>query len=166
VAFRSSYATWLGWLAPLGTPLLFVLGSVPLDGVIDESLLIGQERFEGWLEGGVEAWKGAGSPAVSTQMVGAAGVRDLAGEGATLVDVREPDEYAVGHIPGAIQIPLGTLQANLERIPRDRPAVTYCAMGERSASAASILERNGFAAVRNLEGGIEAWCAAGQRVAV
>jgi rhodanese-related sulfurtransferase len=99
-------------------------------------------------------------------MVDAAGVRDLAGEGATLVDVREPDEYAAGHISGAIQIPLGTLQANLDRIPRDRPAVTYCTMGERSASAASILERNGFAAVRNLVGGIEAWLAAGQRVAV
>lgn len=173
VAFRSSYATWLGWLAPLGTPLLFVLPSVGrgpspdlLDGVIDESLLIGQERFAGWLEGGVEAWKSAGLPAVSTQMVGAAGVRDLAGQDATLVDVREPDEYAAGHIPGAIQIPLGTLQANLERIPRDRPVITYCAAGERSTSAASILERNGFAAVRNLEGGIEAWRAAGQRVAV
>ena len=166
VAFRSSYATWLGWLAPLGTPLLFVLGSVRLDGVIDESLLIGQERFAGWLEGGLGVWESAGLPVVSTQMVDATGVRDLAGDGATLVDVREPDEYAAGHIPGAIQMPLGTLQANLERIPRDRPAVTYCAMGERSASAASILERGGFAAVRNLDGGIEAWLAAGQRIAV
>ena len=48
-AFRGVYATWLGWLAPADTPLLFVTGDVPLQPVIDESLLVGYERFAGWL---------------------------------------------------------------------------------------------------------------------
>jgi len=172
-AFRSSYATWLGWLVPLGTPLLFVLppgqldpGSGLLGAVIDESLLIGQERFAGALEGGVEAWERAGLPLQALNVVDPRSAQEAIAQGAALVDIREPDEHGGGHIPGAIHIPLGTLQAHLDHLPRNRPVLTYCAKGERSTTASSILERNGFADVRNLEGGIEAWRATGQRVAV
>jgi rhodanese-related sulfurtransferase len=166
IAFRPAYATWLGWLVPLGTPLLFVTGSAPVDSVVDESLLIGQERLAGRLEGGVEAWERAGMPLKVLSVIDTAAARGLASEGATLIDVREPDEYADGHIPGAIHVPLGRLQAHLEGVPRDRPVLTYCAMGERSTTAASTLERSGFAEVRNLKGGMDAWRATGQRVAV
>jgi rhodanese-related sulfurtransferase len=168
-AFRPSYATWLGWLAPLGTPLLFVLpdaGEGLLDAVVDESLLVGQERFVGWLEGGMEAWERAGLPLRALPRVEAEAAREVAAEGVTVVDVREPDEYESGHVSGALSIPLGRLQGELGRVPRGRPVLTYCAMGERSTTAASVLERNGFADVQNLEGGIEAWRAAGQQVTV
>lgn len=165
-AFRSSYATWLGWLVPPGTPLLFVLDSAPLERVIDESLLIGQERFVGWLEGGMEAWARAGLPLKTLARPGPEAARGLMSEGATVLDVREPDEFAAGHIAGALHIPLGRLQEELARVPRGRPVLTYCAMGERSTTASSILERSGFEDVRNLEGGIGAWRAAGERMAL
>lgn len=172
-AFRSSYATWLGWLVPLGTPLLFVLPSVGqgpspdlLDAVIDESLLVGHERFAGFLEGGVEAWGRAGLPLTSLPVITPQAARDILSEGATPIDVREPDEFGGGHVPGALHVPLGHLQQELDRIPRDRALIAYCGHGERSTTASSILERNGFADVRNLEGGMDAWRATGQRVAV
>ncbi len=165
-AFRSSYATWLGWLVPLGMPLLFVPGEAPLEHVIDESLLIGQERFVGWLEGGMEAWERAGLPVRTLPRAKPGVARELVSDGAAVVDVREPDEYAAGHISGALHIPLGRLQAEVARVPRDRPVLTYCAMGERSTTGASLLERAGFVDVRNLEGGMGAWRAAGQPVRV
>jgi len=165
-AFRSSYATWLGWLVPLGTPLLFVLGRAPLDTVIDESLLIGHERFAGFLEGGVEAWEVAGLPLKTLSIIDSRAAREMLSDGATPIDVREPDEFGGGHVPGALHVPLGRLQQELDRLPRDRPLVAYCGHGERSTTASSILERNGFADVRNLEGGMDAWRATGQRVAV
>jgi rhodanese-related sulfurtransferase len=165
IAFREAYATWLGWLVPLGTPLLFVLGEMPIEQVIDESLLIGQERFAGRLEGGMEAWERVGLAVRALPGARPDAARQLVSDGATAVDVREPDEYAAGHISGALHIPLGRLQSELARVTRDRPVLTYCAMGERSTTAASLLERAGFD-VRNLEGGIEAWRAAGQRVSV
>jgi len=166
-ALRPSYATWLGWLVPLGTPLLFVLpGPRLLDTVIDESLLIGQERFAGWLQGGIQTWAQAGLPLRPLAAIGPGAAQGLVREGAALLDVREAGEYASGHIPGAVHVPLGELQSQLDRVPRDRPLIAYCGHGERSASASSILERAGYQQVHNLAGGMDAWRASGQRVAV
>ncbi len=74
-----------------------------------------------------------------------------------LVDVREPWEFELARIPGAVLLPLGELPARLAEVPRGRPLVTMCHHGVRSAAAAALLRRAGFAAVRNLTGGIEAW---------
>ncbi len=159
--FRDSYATWLGWLVPPETPLLFATNGVPLERVIDESLLVGYERFAGWLAGGIAAWLEAGLPSHEIQSVGAAQARKALLDGVAFLDVREPGEFASGHIEGAIHIPLGELESRLDRLPRDRPITTYCGHGERSTTAASILERLGFPDVRNLSGGITAWREAG-----
>ena len=164
--FRSSYATWLGWLVPLGTPLLFVTDDVPLENVLNETLLVGQERFVGWLGSGIAAWEAAGLPLQSMEVIDAATARGMIGEGAAALDVREMGEFASGHVQGAIHVPLGSLQQRLDDVPRDRLVVTYCGMGERSTSAASILERAGFRPVLNLKGGIRTWKEAGYEVAV
>ncbi|HWQ27534.1 MAG TPA: MBL fold metallo-hydrolase [Dehalococcoidia bacterium] len=71
--FRESYATWLGWLVPGETALLFVTDAVPLDRVLEESLLVGYEHFAGWLGGGIEAWAAAGKPVGRTELVDASG---------------------------------------------------------------------------------------------
>lgn len=173
ISYREAYATWLGWLAPLGTPLLFVLNSVGrapspevLERVIEESLLVGHERFSGWLEGGIEAWRAAGLPLLSMQLIDPQEARRQILDGAAVIDVREPDEYASGHIEGATHLPLGSLAERLDSLPRDRPIVTSCAMGERSTTAASLLERAGFGPLLNLRGGIAAWREAGQPLRV
>jgi hydroxyacylglutathione hydrolase len=132
--------------------------------VIDESLLIGHESFAGWLEGGLEAWERSGLPVRALPQPTPEAAREAVAAGATVIDVREPDEYAAGHIEEALPIPLGRLQGELARVPRDRPVLTYCAMGERATTAASILERGGFEDVRNLDGGFNAWRRSGQKV--
>ena len=85
-------------------------------------------------------------------------------EGATSLDVREPDEYRAGHLDAALHIPLGMLRANIDRVPRDRPLVVYCGHGERASTAASVLEAFGFHDLVNLDGGIGAWQDAGYPV--
>jgi rhodanese-related sulfurtransferase/glyoxylase-like metal-dependent hydrolase (beta-lactamase superfamily II) len=163
-AFRDSFATWLGWLAPADARLLFVLGDAPLERVIDESLLVGQESFAGYLAGGIEAWREAGLPLESLPVLDVDEAQRLA-DGATILDVREPAEFESGRIDGAINVPVGQLRDNLERLPRGRPVITYCGMGERSTSASSILERAGYEGVSNLGGGMDAWREAGLPVA-
>jgi hydroxyacylglutathione hydrolase len=163
-AFRPSYATWLGWLAPEGARLFFVLGEAPLDAVIDESLLVGYEAFGGYLEGGVDAWQRAGLPVATTPVLDAVTTHTLIDGGAAVLDVREATEYESGHIAGAVNVPVGSLGANLDRVPRGRPVVAYCGMGERSTSAASILEGAGFEDVSNLAGGMITWRQAGMPV--
>lgn len=72
--------------------------------------------------------------------------------GAKVVDVRTPGEFARGAFPGAVNIPLGALAGRLGEIPKGRPVVLYCASGMRSASAARVLRRAGYADVVNAGG--------------
>lgn len=69
--------------------------------------------------------------------------RALVAEGATLLDVRTPGEYASGHADGALNIPIGELAGRLQEVPADRPVVVYCASGVRSAKAAGQLRKAG-----------------------
>ncbi len=75
---------------------------------------------------------------------------------AIILDVREPSEWAQGHIPGAIHIPLQQVPARIDELPKDRIVVCQCASGGRSASAARFLEQAGFQAT-NMVGGIMQW---------
>jgi adenylyltransferase/sulfurtransferase len=75
----------------------------------------------------------------------------------TLLDVREPHEWAVRRIDGATLVPLGDLPARLGELDPRRPIVAYCQRGSRSRRAAEVLRAAGFADVRSLTGGIERW---------
>jgi sulfur dioxygenase len=81
------------------------------------------------------------------------------GEGLQIVDVREADEFAgaLGHIAGARLLPLGELERRAGELSKDRPVVTVCRSGARSAQAASILRKLGFEKVANLAGGMLRW---------
>ena len=158
--FRDSYAVWLGWLVPEDAALLFVTDDVPIEPVVEESLLVGYERFAGWLAGGMASWPGR--PVEHIALVEPRAARSALRDGAFALDVREPDEYARGHIDGALHIPLGDLQSRVDEVPGDRPVVVYCGHGERASSAVSLLERAGLDQVSNLNGGFEAWMDAGR----
>ncbi len=77
-----------------------------------------------------------------------------------LLDVREPHEWAIAHIAGATLVPLRTIPARVQDIPRDRTIVVYCHHGMRSRMAGEFLVDQGFGDVINLAGGIDAWSAA------
>ncbi len=74
---------------------------------------------------------------------------DLVKQGAIILDVRSKGEYQGGHIKGSINIPVDTLNNNLSKLKKDKPIITCCASGMRSASAKSILKSNGFTEVHN-----------------
>lgn len=76
-----------------------------------------------------------------------------------LIDVREPHEHAAASIEGAQLIPLGTLEGELHRLPRDRDILIHCKSGMRSARAVKLLLDHGFTRVKNVAGGIDAWMA-------
>jgi rhodanese-related sulfurtransferase len=84
--------------------------------------------------------------------------------GAYLLDVRQPDEYAGGHVPGAVLLPLGELAGRIDDVPRDEHVYVICQSGARSARAVGHLLSTGRAAT-NVAGGIKAWIDEGQPVA-
>jgi hydroxyacylglutathione hydrolase len=84
---------------------------------------------------------------------------------ALVLDVREPEEYAHGHIPGAMNVAQADLASRLEELPRDRLILTICRSGSRSLRAAQFLEQADFHRVASVKGGTEAWLAAGKQLA-
>jgi rhodanese-related sulfurtransferase len=93
-----------------------------------------------------------------------------------IIDVREPEEFEDGHLPGAVNIPRGLLEFEVDGHPavayhreealshRERPLLLYCLSGARSALAAEALQRLGFVLPMSLEGGFLAWADAGQPI--
>jgi phage shock protein E len=75
--------------------------------------------------------------------------KELIANGAQIIDVRTKGEYQGGHIRGSVNIPLNALQQSLSKIKKDKPVITCCASGMRSASAKSILKASGFTEVHN-----------------
>lgn len=74
-----------------------------------------------------------------------------------LLDVREPDEYAAGHIPGITLIPMGEIPGSLSELPTDKPIIVTCRTGNRSGQVVEFLRSQGFKNVHNMDGGIVAW---------
>ena len=85
--------------------------------------------------------------------------------GVVYFDCREPNEYALGHIPGAVFIPRGNLETKIEAvIPRDAKVLIYCASGNRSALAADTMQQMGYEDVASMSGGFRGWVEAGGAV--
>ena len=102
------------------------------------------------------------APPVTEVPVGAVESRP---SGTMLLDVREPEEYAHGHIPGAVNLPQSDLASRLGDLPRDRPVWIVCQAGLRSRRAAQYLKQMGFEQVVSVQGGTSAWRTAGKPLA-
>jgi rhodanese-related sulfurtransferase len=81
-------------------------------------------------------------------------------DGAFVLDVRQPDEWAATHIPGATLIPLDQLETRLSEVPKDQQVLVYCRSGNRSKEGRDILLKAGFDQVTSMAGGIKEWTAA------
>ena len=161
----SSFGTWLGWVVPDGRPLVFVLESAAQwDDLLRQALRIGYDDVRGYLSS-VADWQAAGLPLETGKQVT---ISELAarlnggGPDAPLVlDVRQHDEWVEGHIPGSVHLMGGDLPDRLAELPRDRPIMTVCRSGNRSAVAAGVLLHAGFSDVTWVDSGVPAWRRAG-----
>lgn len=86
---------------------------------------------------------------------------ELFKQGAFMLDVRQPEEWAQGHIDGAILIPLGELESRISEIPTDRDVLIICRSGNRSTQARELLRSAGLTRTTSIMGGMNAWLAAG-----
>lgn len=89
--------------------------------------------------------------------VDAAGVRAAASGGAQVIDVRTAGEFQLGHVPGAVNVPLDQLQSAAQGWDKNATYVVYCATGSRSATAVELMKTLGFGNIRHFNSGIQAW---------
>lgn len=161
VGAGSSFATWAGTVLPEGARVVLVLddGVDPLD-VTWDLLRVGYERPLGVLRGGMLAWRTSGRELASLATVD---VHTLAArrEEFHVLDVRQPDEWAAGHVDDAQFVTGAELPARLDEVPDDQPVAVVCGSGYRASVAASLLAHHGRADVANVLGGMAAWRRAG-----
>jgi hydroxyacylglutathione hydrolase len=156
ISLRPAFASWLGWLLPADRPLLFVMApEQDRTDLVAQALKIGYERLVGELAGGMASWRAQSLPESKIALLHADD--DL---GIAPLDVRQDNEWAAGHIPGAVHVELGGLPQSAVSVPAG-PLTIYCGHGERAMSAASLLEVDGHRQLAVLEGGFEGWEQAG-----
>lgn len=167
VPLREGFATWVGWVVPPDRPLVIVSSSEKDHREIARQLVgIGYEALAGYLEGGIPAWEEAGLVVARMVVLTVAELRDrLSSPDSPLVlDVRQDIEWEEGHIPGAVHVEAGSLPAEAHHLPRDRAIAAHCGSHNRSVTALSILERQGFQDLALVRGGFGAWERAGYEV--
>ncbi|QNE73297.1 MBL fold metallo-hydrolase [Streptomyces finlayi] len=151
IPLRDQFATWLGWLLPDDTPLVFVTNpDQDLAELTWQALKIGYERLAGHLGGGMNAWTAGGGEQERIELLTADQVAER-----PVLDVRQRAEHIAGHIPGAVHIELGDLTERSGEAPRG--PVVACGHGERAMTAASLLQRNGHKHLAVLDGGPADW---------
>ena len=162
IGLGGQYATWAGTLLDHARPIVIIAAP----GRENESAVrlgrIGFDHVAGYLKDGVRSLESRPELTKSTERVSpqyAAGLLS-ASQPPLVIDVRAQREREQKRIEGSQSIPLNQLAANLNRLPKDRPLLVYCAGGYRSSIAASLLQVGGFETVSEISGGIAAWEAA------
>ena len=123
---------------------------------------IGFDHVAGYLQDGLHSLESRPELIASTERLSAPFAAELlsSSQPPLAIDVRTPREREQKYIAGSLGIPLNHLAENLEKLPKDRPLLVYCAGGYRSSIAASLLQRGGFDRVGEIAGGIVGWEAA------
>jgi hydroxyacylglutathione hydrolase len=164
VGLGSAFATWAGTVIDDGDEVVLVLSSPSeLWTAVWELLRIGYDLPLGWLSGGMQAWRtSAYDVARLPQMTVHELQAGLAAGDVDLLDVRQPAEWAAGHVEGAMFVTGAELPRRLDEVAGgSRPLAVTCGSGYRSSVAASLLARDGRRPVLNTIGGMSAWSAAG-----
>jgi len=156
-ALRPAFPSWLGWVVPFGTSVILIADGAERAEAVRLARAIGYDDLA-VLDGDVDAWRSEGLPTSTTEELTPHEAAERQRAGAVLLDVRQDVEFDVLRIPGALHLELGAIIAG--ETP-DAPAViAFCGHGERSATAAGLLEQRGVR-VANLIGGTAAWVDAG-----
>jgi hydroxyacylglutathione hydrolase len=160
----ASFATWAGTVLDEDAAVVLVLDA-PADlwTVTWDLLRIGYPLPLGWLAGGMRAWRTAARPLEGLAQINVSELRRRLEAGAVdVLDVRQPAEWAAGHIEGATFITGADLPRRLDEVPRTgRPVAVACGSGYRSSVSASLLAARTDVDVVNVLGGMGAWRAAG-----
>ena len=162
IGLGGQYATWAGTMLDRKHPIVIIAAP----GREPESAVrlgrIGFDHVAGYLQNGLHSLESRPELIAKTERLSAPFAAELlsSNQPPLVVDVRAPREREQKHIGGSLSIPLNRLAENLERLPKNRSLLVYCAGGYRSSIAASLLRGSGFDSVSEIAGGIAAWEAA------
>jgi len=165
IGLDGQFASWAGTMIEFDRPLILVAESdESMEQALTRLARVGFTSVVGGLDGGFHAWKDAGLPTAGTLQLPIDDFYKLVAtskEPLHLLDVRRPAEFATGTVAGAESVPLAEILRHIPHLDRDATTYVLCGSGYRSSIATSILESAGFANLINVDGGMNAYNAAG-----
>lgn len=164
IGAQPELSVWAGEMLDPDRPLLLVLeDDEALPDVLRLFLRTGFTNLAGYLVGGMTTWQNAGYPVETMAQIGVHDLRTY-GRQMQILDVRSPQEWSQGRIPGALHAYVARLRDHLPEIDLWKPIAVYCDSGYRASIASSILQAHGFERVHNVLGSWQAWTNAGYPV--
>ncbi len=159
IALSGQFASWAGTVLGLAAhPVLIASNEQQIEEARLRLARVGIEALDGYLAGGVAAWKQAGLPVVTIQQISVQELSErLRSDGVQVLDVRREPEWNAAHIENATWWPLDNFRVSPPEIDHDAALAVHCKGGYRSMIAASLLQRAGFRNVINVSGGFDAW---------
>jgi glyoxylase-like metal-dependent hydrolase (beta-lactamase superfamily II)/rhodanese-related sulfurtransferase len=159
IALSGQFASWAGTVLGLTAhPVLIAATDEQLEEARLRMARVGIEVLDGYLHGGVNAWKQAGLPIGTLAQISVVDLEARLQSGELQVlDVRRAPEWEAGHIENATWWPLDNFNVSAPEMDRNLPIAVHCKSGYRSVIAGSLLQRAGFKNVVNVIGGFDAW---------
>jgi glyoxylase-like metal-dependent hydrolase (beta-lactamase superfamily II)/rhodanese-related sulfurtransferase len=159
IALGGQFASWAGTLLGLSAhPVLIAADEAQLEEARLRLTRVGIEVLDGYLDGGLAAWKEAGLPIATIAQITAGELDEqVKPSPMQVLDVRREGEWDAGHLENATWWPLDNFKVSPPELDHDAPVVVHCQGGYRSMIASSLLQRAGFQHVINLTGGFDAW---------
>ena len=159
IALGGQFASWAGTALGLSAhPVLIAESDAQLEEARLRLTRVGIEVLDGYLAGGLTAWKQAGLPIATISQMTASELGARLKSGAVqILDVRREPEWDAGHIEGANWWPLDNFRVSPPEMDHESPIAVHCKGGYRSMIASSLLQRAGFKNVINVVGGFDAW---------
>jgi hydroxyacylglutathione hydrolase len=162
VPLDGAFSAWVGWIVDIDSPVVLIASSASAAQTATRQLVrIGFDENRGWLD--AQDWidDGRDTRSVTRCTMGDVAERILDGDHLTVIDVRQDDEWAAGHVPGAVHALAPDLPAMVPTLDRQAPVAVHCATGFRAALGVSILLRHGVDDVWHVSDGVDAWSALG-----
>lgn len=154
---NNAFATWMGWFLTYEEPFILIAEDDKLDDLTRKLMRIGMDNIYGYIEN-VNVWTSLGNKLEKANVISLDEFQNILKTNHTqIVDLRGVTEFKSGHVKGAENVFIGTLEKHLSKIKKDQQVVIHCQGGDRSSIGYSLLAKHGFKNIKNYSGGINEW---------
>lgn len=162
IPLDGAFSAWVGWVVDIDSAVVLIAASAPAAEAAARQLVrIGFREPSGWLDPHDWTDEGRDTRSVTQCTMGDLAERILDGDHLTVIDVRQENEWAAGHVPGAVHALAPDLAGIVASLDHQAPVAVHCATGFRAALGVSILLRDGVEDVWHVSDGVDAWSALG-----
>ena len=162
---NNSFATWAGWFINYDEPFILLADKSHLEDLTRKLMRIGLDNVIGYIPS-TETYTKTGGKLKKSKIIDLKKFKELKKNGTPIIDLRGASEFNSGHVKGAKNVFVGTIEDNLDKIDKKKKVVIHCQGGDRAAIAYSILIKNGYNKIVNYSAGMNEWVNEGNKVVV